>query len=98
MDNVYNFIIELFVSKGLVIAVATFVIGMIIKQSIKFIKNDYIPLIGGIVGIILGVLIPNIFPDTDIITSGIYGLALGWASTGGYETIKNLKNVKNEEN
>lgn len=92
MENVYSFILDLFVGDGLLIALAAFVLGEIIKSSIKFIKNDYIPLIGGIVGIVLGIFIPDIFPDEHILVAGIYGLALGWAATGGYETIKNLKN------
>ena len=97
MDSVYEFIVNLFVGNGLIIAVATFVLGMIIKQSIKKIPNDFIPLIGGIVGILLGIFIPDIFPGKDILTSAICGLALGWASTGGYETVKNLVSKKEEE-
>lgn len=97
MENVFKFIVDLFIGNGLIIAVGTFVLGSIIKQSIKFIDNDFIPLIGGIVGIILGILIPDIFPGNDFITAGIKGLALGWASTGGYETVKNLINHKKEE-
>lgn len=97
MENVYDFIVNLFVSDGLIIAVATFVIGMIVKQSLKFISNDLIPLIGGIVGILLGIFIPDIFPGKDILTSAICGLALGWASTGGFETFKNLKNLSKGE-
>lgn len=97
MDSVYEFIVNLFVGNGLIIAVATFVLGMIIKQSIKKIPNDLIPLIGGIVGILLGIFIPDIFPGKDILTSAICGLALGWASTGGYETVKNLVSKKEEE-
>lgn len=96
MENVFQVILDLFIGKGVIIAVGTFVLGMIIKQSIKVIPNDFIPLIGGIVGIILGICIPNIFPDVDIVTAGIYGLALGWASTGGYETVRNLKDFKKE--
>lgn len=97
MENVFDFIINLFVSDGLIIAVATFVTGMIIKQSIKFINNDLIPLIGGIIGILLGIFIPDIFPGKDILTSAICGLALGWASTGGFETVKNLRNLNSKE-
>lgn len=97
MENVYDFIMNLFVSDGLIIAVATFVIGMIIKQSIKKVPNEIIPLVGGIVGILLGIFIPDIFPGKDILTCAICGLALGWASTGGFETIKQLKNLKEEE-
>lgn len=96
MNSVYEFIINLFIGDGLIIAVATFVLGMIIKQSVKKIPNDFIPLIGGIVGILLGIFIPGIFPGKDILTSAICGLALGWASTGGYETVKNLVNKKEE--
>jgi Na+-translocating ferredoxin:NAD+ oxidoreductase RnfD subunit len=97
MDNVYQYIVDLFVGNGLIIAVATFVIGMIIKQSIKKVPNDIIPLIGGVIGILLGIFIPDIFPGKDILTSAICGLALGWASTGGYETVKNLISNKNTE-
>lgn len=90
MENVMEFILNLLVSDGLIIAVATFVVGEIVK-GLNFIPNKYIPLIGGVLGIILGVAIPGLFADKDIITSGILGLILGWAATGGYETIRNLK-------
>ena len=93
MENVYDFIVNLFVSNGIIIAVATFVVGMIVKQSLKKVPNDLIPLFGGIIGILLGIFIPDIFPGKDVITSGICGLALGWASTGGFETIKNIRNL-----
>lgn len=96
MENVYQFILDLFIGNGLIIAVAAFVLGMIIKQSIKAIPNDLIPLIGGVVGAALGVLIPDIFSGVDYLTAGIQGLALGWAATGGYETVKNLLNKKEE--
>lgn len=92
MEKVFEFIVNLFVGNGLIIAVATFVTGMIIKQSLTAIPKKYIPLIGGIIGILLGIFIPDIFEGKDILTSAICGLALGWASTGGYETVKNLKN------
>lgn len=89
MDNIYNFILNLVVTNGVIIAVATFVLGQIIKTiSDKYSK--YIPLVGGICGVILGVLLPNVFPDADYVTRAIYGLALGWAATGGYETVKQL--------
>ena len=91
MENVFQYILDLLVGKGIVILVAVFVLGTIIKQSIKFIPNCFIPLIGGVVGILLAILIPGLFENTDVITRGIYGLALGWAATGGYETIKNFK-------
>lgn len=90
MNDVLKFISDLFLTNGIIIAVAAFVVGEILK-GFKKIPNNIIPLVGGILGIILGVTIPNLFEGKDIITSGILGLALGWAATGGYETIKNLK-------
>lgn len=93
MENVFEFILNLFLDNGVIIAVATFIVGQIIK-GFKKVPNSVIPLIGGVLGVILGITIPGLFEGKDIITSGILGLALGWASTGGYETIKQLKGGK----
>ena len=90
MENVFEFILNLFLDNGIIIAVATFIVGQIVN-GFKKIPNSVIPLLGGIIGIILGVTIPGLFEGKDVITSGILGLALGWAATGGYETIKQIK-------
>ena len=90
MENVFEFILNLFLNNGIIIAVATFIVGQIVK-GFKQIPNNVIPLLGGIIGIILGVTTPGLFEGKDVITSGILGLALGWAATGGYETIKQIK-------
>ena len=90
MENVFEFILNLFLDNGIIIAVATFIVGQIVK-GFKQIPNNVIPLLGGIIGTILGVTIPGLFEGKDVITSGILGLALGWAATGGYETIKQIK-------
>lgn len=90
MENVMEFILNLLVGEGLIIAVATFVVGEIVK-GLNFIPNKYIPLIGGVLGIILGVIMPGVFAEKDVISSAVLGLILGWAATGGYETIRNLK-------
>ena len=95
MEAVFDFILNLFFSNGLIIAVTAFVIGSIVKK-LSIIPNKYIPLIGGVLGIILGVAIPDLFVGKDIVTSGVLGLVLGWAATGGYESIKSLKGeIKN---
>ena len=93
MDTMYEFIANLFLDNGIIIAVCAFVIGQILK-GINKIPNYVIPIVGGLLGIFLGIFIPNLFEDKDIVTSAVLGLALGWAATGGYETIKNLKNLK----
>lgn len=89
MEEIFNFIANLFVGEGLIIAVAAFVVGQIMK-SLK-VPNKFIPLIGGILGVVLGICIPGVFTGKDIVTCGVLGLALGWAATGGYETIKQLR-------
>lgn len=90
MEAVFDFISELLLTNGVVIAAASFVVGQIVK-GFKSIPNSFIPLIGGVVGIVLGISIPDIFAGKDLITSGVLGLILGWGATGGYETIRNLK-------
>ena len=90
MENVFDFILELFLDNGIIIAAAAFVVGQIIKGFNK-IPNNIIPLIGGILGIALGIFIPGLFEGKDIITSGILGMLLGWGATGGYETVKQFK-------
>lgn len=93
MEQITNFILDLFLTNGIVIAVATFVVGQIIK-GFEGVPKNIIPLVGGLLGLGLGVLSPGLFPDKDIVTSAILGLALGWSATGGYETIKHLKEEK----
>ena len=65
-------------------------VGYIIKNSLDFIPNKYIPLVMGVLGLILNILIN--------LSSGInaevilVGLLSGLASTGLYEMFKNLIN------
>lgn len=93
MERIIDFIMELFLTNGIIIAVGAFVVGQIVKGFEKIPKN-IIPLIGGLLGVILGITSPNLFPEKDTVTSAILGLALGWSATGGYETIKQLKEGK----
>lgn len=66
-----------------------FGIGYIIKSSLDFIPNKYIPLILGVLGVLLNTWL-NGFTFTPEILLG--GLASGLAATGAYEVVKNLKN------
>lgn len=86
MDKVFEFITGLFVGSGIVIAAGAFVAGMIIKNAITAIPNKYIPLIGGVLGVVMGLLLLEMS-----VTGAVQGLCLGWAATGGYETIKQLR-------
>jgi hypothetical protein len=62
-------------------------LGYIIKHSINFIPNKFIPLILAVIGTILNVWI-NDWTFTPEILLG--GLASGLASTGAFEMIRNL--------
>lgn len=70
-------------------------LGYIIKHSISFIPNKYIPLIMAVVGIILNVWI-NGWKFTPEILLG--GLASGLASTGAFEMVRNIKQNTAESN
>lgn len=63
-------------------------VGYIIKNSLDFIPNKYIPLIMGILGLIINILINISNGITAEIVLG--GLFSGLASTGLYEMFKNL--------
>lgn len=62
-------------------------VGFIVKSSLTFINNKYIPLILGELGLVINVVtnINNITPAV-ILT----GLISGLAATGAYEAFKNL--------
>ena len=62
-------------------------LGYIIKHSISFIPNKYIPLIMAVVGTLLNVWISGWNFTPEILLGG---LASGLASTGTHEMIKNI--------
>ncbi len=62
-------------------------LGYIIKHSLTFIPNKYIPLIMGVAGVILNLWM-NSWSFTPEILLG--GLASGLASTGTHQLIRNL--------
>lgn len=63
-------------------------IGFIIKNSLDFIPNKYIPLVMAIIGVVL-----NVWMNTGAFTPEILlgGLASGLASTGAFELVRNIK-------
>lgn len=71
----------------LVVLAICLCIGYIIKHSISFIPNKYIPLIVAIVGVIVNVWINGWTLTPEILLGG---LASGLASTGTHELIRNL--------
>lgn len=83
-----------FLSRYVVVVVLAICLclGYIIKHSISFIPNKFIPLIMAVVGTILNVWISGWTFTPEILLGG---LASGLASTGTYEMIKNITD-KNE--
>lgn len=69
-------------------------VGYVIKTSLDFIPNKYIPLIMLILGTILGI-VTNL--DNLSINTILTGMFSGLASTGMYEMFKNLINNKEGE-
>lgn len=61
-------------------------IGYVIKTSLDFIPNKYIPLIMGVIGIIFNCSAAQTISATAIVA----GLITGLASTGMYELFRNF--------
>lgn len=64
-------------------------VGYIIKHSLNFIPNKYIPLLMGVLGVILNVWLSNWSFSPEILLGG---LASGLASTGTFEMVRNITN------
>lgn len=81
------------VSTVVAIVVITYLIGLAVK-AIPQIKDNYIPIIVGITGGILGVIgmyvIPD-FPANDILNAIAVGIVSGLSSTGVNQIYKQVK-------
>lgn len=81
------------VSTVVAIVVITYLIGLAVK-AIPQIKDNYIPIIVGIAGGILGVIgmyvIPD-FPANDILNAIAVGIVSGLSSTGVNQIYKQVK-------
>ena len=64
-------------------------VGYIIKKSLDFIPNKYIPLIMGLLGLIINICINLPTVTADIVLGGLFS---GLASTGLYEAFNQLIN------
>jgi MFS superfamily sulfate permease-like transporter len=64
-------------------------VGYVIKNSLDFIPNKYIPLIMLVLGTVINVLMNLTGINAEVILTGMFS---GLASTGLYEMFKNLIN------
>lgn len=84
IENLSEYIVVLIVA-------ICYCIGYIIKHSLDFIPNKYIPLIMAVTGILLNVWLNNWTINPYIILTG---MASGLASTGAFEMARNLSKKK----
>ena len=68
-------------------------IGYVIKTSLDFIPNKYIPLIMLVLGTVLGIVTNLNDLSINVVLTGMVS---GLASTGMYEMFKNLINKESE--
>lgn len=61
-------------------------VGYVIKHSLSFIPNKYIPLIMAVLGVVLNVWVSGTF-NAEVLLGG---LASGLASTGAFEAVRNI--------
>lgn len=67
-------------------------IGYVIKTSLDFIPNKYIPLIMAVLGVMLNIWVAGRI-NIEVLLAGMFS---GLASTGLYETFRNM--INKEEN
>lgn len=75
----------------LVVMAICLCLGFVIKNSLDFIPNKYIPLIMAITGVILNVWFNGWVFTPEILLGG---LASGLASTGAFEAVRNVADKK----
>lgn len=72
----------------LVVMAICLCVGYVIKNSLDFIRNKYIPLIMAVLGVVLNVWLNGGQFTPEVLLGG---LASGLASTGAFEAVKNIK-------
>lgn len=81
------------------ITVICYLIGLVFKAIPKFTDN-FIPIIMGIAGAVLGIVGMHVMPDfpaTDIVNALAVGVVSGLAATGVNQIGKQISKLKNEE-
>lgn len=78
------------------IVVICYLVGVACK-AIKAIKDEFIPVIVGALGGVLGVVGMYVMPDfpaQDVLNAVAVGIASGFASTGVHQVYKQLTSIK----
>ena len=77
----------------LVVVGVCLMMGFVIKQSLDFIPNKYIPVIMALLGVAMNIWVAGAFTP-EVLLGGMFS---GLASTGLYEALRNLIERKNEK-
>ena len=77
----------------LVVLVACLVVGYIIKSSLNFIPNKFIPTILAVLGAVLNAVVTGLSVE-----SIVYGAVMGLASTGMHQAFKQFIENKKDNN
>ena len=75
----------------LVVLVACLVVGYIIKSSLNFIPNKFIPTILAVLGAVLNAVVTGLSVE-----SIVYGAVMGLASTGMHQAFKQFVENKKD--
>lgn len=76
----------------LVVLVGCLIVGYLIKTSLDFIPNKYIPSILAVLGAVLNAIVSGVSIETIV-----YGALMGLASTGLHQAFKQfIENTKEE--
>ncbi len=91
-EEIIKFIGTLMTDGGLLIVIVCLGVGEIIKRWVpdQVAQNKYIPIFNGFLGGAISAFVPGIFPNQPIPVCLIYGVILGFASSGIYEGVTSL--------
>lgn len=73
------------------IMVICYCVGVVIKKFISKLDNAYIPVVNAVLGIVIAFIV-NGSISFDVIAQGVVS---GWASTGLFESIRNIRGKVN---
>lgn len=88
MEEMFDFLQQLLLGNGVLIALAVYILAELLKTLLPHLNKSWIPLIGAIVGVGLGMIIPDFSIGQNLLVRAISGMCLGWAATGAFECTK----------
>ena len=91
MEEIVALMHQLLLGNGVLIACCVFVCAELVKTLLPQFSRSWIPLAGALMGMILGILLPDFSSGQSLLVRMISGLCLGGAATGAFESMKCVK-------